>query len=112
MTPYAFGFMAKGSFDQADVDKVLPGIEKVCNLVQRRLSTCGKPYIAGTDQPTIADIKAYEFLAVVVTNPNNNLSADLRKQLTDLVAKYPLADRYLNQTMKKVMGSYVIPSPA
>ena len=111
MTPYSLDLFGKGSFDQGSIDKLKPGLEKVCTMIQRRLSTTGKPYVAGTDQPTIADIKTYEYLAVSVGNEKAPMSADLRQQLKDVVAKYPLAERYMTQTMKTVMGSYEIKSP-
>ena len=45
--------------------------EKVLNVIEKRLAEHGKPFIAGTDKPTIADFKAFSPVSISLPDCNS-----------------------------------------
>ena len=72
----------------------------MCVLIQRRIEKHGQKFVAGTDNVTIADCKMAHMFYSNVYNDANPMPAEERKKLEDTIAKYPLAHKYINSTMR------------
>lgn len=66
-------------------------------MVERRLQASGKPFVAGTDKPTIADIKAIMMFRILVLNPKTIMAPEYVNQIKSKLEKMPIANKYVDR---------------
>ena len=70
--------------DLGDVDVFLTGYWDMClKIIEGRLAAHGKPFVAGTDTPTIADFKVFSQYTTTFTadNPASVIPEDVQAQV-------------------------------
>ncbi len=87
--------------------------EKVLTVIEKRLAEHGKPFIAGTDRPTIADFKAFSPVSISLPDCNSAtvVPASVQEKLIALIAKHPHYARWV-ETMKNETSAYCSSRPA
>ena len=81
--------------------------EKKITIIQNRLADHGRPFIAGTDRPTIADFKAFVYASTVFDrHPNNLYPAELRSEVQAMMNKAPEYANWFN-TMSQELARYL-----
>ena len=106
VAPYIIALMSGGEIPQDAKDKTCLFVDKTCALIERRLSSHGKAFVAGTDTPTIADLKVSSHYFDFLLNPMMPIPAADRALFLGCIDKCPAAKRYLEVTMKGVLANY------
>ena len=76
-------------------------------VIERRMAEHGKPFIAGTDRPTIADFKAFATVSVALPECNSACAvpANVQTQLAAKIASHTNYARWV-ETMKTELSAY------
>ena len=73
--------------------------KKKGDLLENRLKMHGKPFVAGTDSPTLADFSVTCHYFAQIYNPNGMFGPLAQRVKDEVIAKQPLMKRYLEDTM-------------
>jgi len=86
--------------------------DKIIPIITARLDgNGGKPFIAGTDRPTIADFKTFQILiGVHDSNPASIMPASVKAKFNAKVQASPAFSRWID-TMVAELSSYLAQRP-
>ena len=82
--------------------------KKVAATLEKRLAMFGKPFVAGTDKPTIADFKLFSCPATVLKDMNSAsiIADDVLAQCQVVIDAHPLFKQWLER-MKTECNSHL-----
>ena len=104
--------MGKGAVDESKADEWLSTTwDKFIPVIEARLREHGKPFIAGTDRPTIADFKAFvgSFGGTDI-NSASVMPESIKAKIAARIAASASYSRWWN-TMKAELASYIATRP-
>ena len=110
MTVVFGGGKADAAAVSAAVDSLCTFADNMGKLLQRRMSAHGQKYIVGA-KPSCADCKVISLFYNSIYNVNGPITDEQKKQCTATIAKYPLAQQYLEQTVPQFLGDYFASRP-
>ena len=93
-----------------DMDKAKEYVDKLCGLMEKRLTSHGKKYLCG-DGATAADCKIAAAFYAHIYNDGFGVTDAQRDTLKAQVAKYPGAKTYLEVTVPSLLGGYFATRP-
>ena len=87
--------------------------DKIIPIIAARLDgNGGKPFIAGTDRPTIADFKAIQcYIAADSSNAACAVPAEAQTKMQEMIAASPQFARWI-EAMKGELSAYLASRPA
>ena len=104
-----FGQIMSGKTpDDEGIESLWLCTENLCKMLERRLSASGKQFVAGTDKPTVADIKIFTMILNLVLNPKSPMTVQQKTIMKSRIDRYQAASRWINITMMQAVGDYTI----
>ena len=114
LTGYIFGKVTgAGEIDESKCDEYMDNTwNKIIPVIEKRLNdNGGKPFIAGTDRPTIADFKCFQTLwSATDMNPACIMPAHTQGKVVARIAESAAYSRWVD-TMKQELASYIAQRP-
>ena len=75
-------------------------------VLEARMAGHGKSFLAGTDRPTIADFKAFQFITNFLNGNGCAVPEHAKTRLRALIADHPLYARWV-ETMSGELSTYL-----
>lgn len=98
-------------FPEGEVDALADFHGKLCVLIERRMKMHGKKWVGGTDDMSVADCKIAHMFYNNLFRDSSTLTAAQKEKLRANLAKYPVAEKYVDQTLRGALGAYLSTRP-
>jgi len=96
--------------DEATIENCFAMYEKFVNFVDAQLVRHGTPFIAGTEKPTIADLRFMPQFANSIYNAESALGEEMQKRVKAFIDTKPAAKKWAEETMVGVLEGVHTPS--
>ena len=108
ISPVVFG----GQIDESKGDEWIANFwAKIIDVMEKRLASHGKKFIAGTDTPTIADFKCFQScIGIIPENPAMAIPQSVLTKVNNLINQNVNYKRWLD-VMKQELGPYIQARP-